>query len=146
MKLTEIQELWKKDCEIDRADLGGASVGVPRLHAKYLAILTNTRLSVRKNEADYLRLRRLKYRYYRGELSVQELRELGWDQYLLNKPLKNELEEFIESDEDIIQIKDKIEYLKTVLYQLEQIIRSINSRTWDVKTAMEWTRFVGGGY
>ena len=87
----------------------------------------------------------MKYRYYRGELSKEELTELGWEQYLNNKPLKNEMDEFMASDDDIIQHMDKLEYIKTLLFQLEQILKSINSRTWDVKSAIEWYKFTNGG-
>jgi len=145
MKLNQIQEMWAEDCKVDQTNLGRAAARVPELHAKYLNMLSSVRLQYRKAEADYLRLRKLKYRYYRGELSKEELTELGWSQYLNNKPLKNEMDEFMTSDDDIIQSMDKLEYIKTVLYQLEQILKSINSRTWDVKSAIEWYKFTNGG-
>jgi hypothetical protein len=145
MKLTEIQELWKKDCEINMTDLGTEATRVPKLHAKYLAFLTSAKLQLRKTEGDYLRLRKLKEKYFRGELSKFELDELKWEQYLLNKPLKTEMENVLQTDEDVIQQVDKIEYHKTVVYQLEQIIKSINSRTWDVKSAIDWYKFTNGG-
>ena len=49
------------------------------------------------------------------------------------------------TDDDIIQIMDKVEYIKTIMYQLEQILKSINSRTWDIKSAIEWEKFTNGG-
>lgn len=145
MKLTELQEQWQKDCEINMTDLGNEATKVPKLHAKYLALLTSTKLQLRKSETEYLRIRKLKERYYRGELSKDELEELGWEQYLLNRPLKTEMESVLQMDDDIIKQFDKIEYHKTVLYQLEQIIKSINSRTWDIKSAIDWYKFTNGG-
>jgi hypothetical protein len=73
-----------------------------------------------------------------------ELADEGWDQWQGNKPLKNEMDEFLQVDADLIIQQDKIEYLKTVMYQLEQIIRSLNSRTWDIKNSIEWTKFTNG--
>ena len=32
MQLDEIFELWKKDSEIDRTELGEASTNIPKLH------------------------------------------------------------------------------------------------------------------
>ena len=145
MKLQEIQAMWAEDCKVDQTNLGRAAARVPELHAKYLNMLTSVRLQFRKAEADYLRLRKLKFKYYRGELTKEELAELGWDQYLNNRPLKNEMDEVMTTDDDIIQITDKVEYIKTVVYQLEQILKSINSRTWDVKSAIEWYKFTNGG-
>ncbi len=145
MKLNEIQTMWAEDCKVDQTNLGRSAARVPELHAKYLNMLSSVRLQFRKAEADYLRLRKLKYRYYRGELTTEELAELGWEQYLNNRPLKNEMDEVMTTDDDIIQSMDKLEYIKTVLFQLEQILKSINSRTWDVKSAIEWYKFTNGG-
>lgn len=144
MKLTEITEQWSEDSAIDETNLGQAATRVPALHAKYLSILSKIKLQMRKAESDYYNTRRLKYRYYRGEMSYEELKELGWDQWQGNKPLKNEMDEFLLCDPDLNELQDKVEYFKTAIYTLEQIIRSINSRTWDIKSAIEWTKFTNG--
>jgi len=65
--------------------------------------------------------------------------------YLNARPLKNEMDDVMNTDDDVIRMTDKLEYLKTVMYQLEQIIKSINSRTWDIKSAIEWYKFTNGG-
>ncbi len=145
MKLNDLQDMWIEDCKIDQTNLGRAAARVPELHAKYLKLLTTVRLQFRKADTDYLRLRKLKNRYYRGEMTREELTEQGWEQYLNNRPLRNEMDDFIQTDEDMIIMVDKTEYLKTVIYQLEQIIKSINSRTWDIKSSIDWAKFTNGG-
>ena len=144
MKLSDLQESWAEDCKIDEMNLGRESARTPNLHAKYLNFLTSTKLNLRKSESDYFNIRRLKYRYYRGELTQEELADNGWMQWQGNKPLKNEMDEFLQCDKELIELQDKIEYFKTVLYQLEQIIRSLNSRTWDIKNCIEWNKFTNG--
>ena len=144
MKLSSLQEMWAEDCKIDETNLGKESARVPLLHAKYINFLSSTRLNLRKAESDYFNCRRKKYRYYRGEMSRDELESEGWTQWQGTKPLKNEIDEFLQGDADLITLQDKVEYFKTVLYQLEQIIRSINSRTWDIKSSIEWVRFTNG--
>jgi hypothetical protein len=136
--------MWADDCKINETNLGHESARTPLLHSKYLNFLTSTRLNLRKAESEYLNCRRLKYRYYRGELTQDELIEEGWSQWQGNKPLKNEMDEFLQVDSDLIVLEDKVEYFKTVMYQLEQIIRSLNSRTWDIKNSIEWTKFTNG--
>ena len=54
------------------------------------------------------------------------------------------MDEFLQVDADLILLQDKVEYFKTVMYQLEQIIRSLNSRTWDIKNSIEWSKFTNG--
>lgn len=144
MKLSDIQDEWTKDSTIDETNLGRESIRVPTLHAKYLTFLSKVKLQLRKAESDYYNTRRKKYRYYRGEMSQAELAEEGWPQFQGNKPLKNEMDEFLQCDSDLIVLQDKVEYFKTVIFTLEQIIRSINSRTWDIKTAVEWSKFTNG--
>ena len=144
MKLSDLQESWAEDCKIDELNLGRESARTPNLHAKYLNYLTSSKLNLRKAESDYFNTRRLKYRYYRGELTSAELAEYEWDQWQGNKPLNNEMDEFLSCDKDLITLEDKVEYFKTVLYQLEQIIRSLNSRTWDIKNCIEWNKFTSG--
>jgi hypothetical protein len=144
MKLSEIQEMWEQDSRIDETNLGRESTRVPTLHAKYLTYLSKVKLQLRKAESDYYNTRRLKYRYYRGEMTQMELEDNGWVQWQGNKPLKNEMDEFLQCDQHLIELQDKVEYFKTVIYTLEQILRSVNSRTWDIKTAVEWTKFTNG--
>jgi hypothetical protein len=144
MKLTEIQEQWLEDARIDQTNLGNESVRVPLLHAKYIVVLSTIKLQLRKAESSDYTQRRLKYRYYRGEMSRDELEQEGWTQFQGNKPLKNEMDEFLQCDVELLSQQDKIEYFKTVVYTLEQIVRSINSRTWDIKSAIEWTKFTNG--
>lgn len=144
MKLTELQEAWKTDAQIDHTNLGRSAARTPELHAKYLNLLTSARLQARKAESDYYKLRNVKYRYFRGELTRQELDNLGWAQYQGVKPLKSDMDEMLNTDTDLITAQDKLEYLKTVLYQLESILKSIHSRTWDIKNAIEWEKFSNG--
>ena len=144
MKLTELQDMWAEDSRINENELGNESIRTPVLHSKYLTILSSTRLSLRKAESDYWNMRRKKYKYYRGEMSREELEQEGWEQWQGNKPLKGEMEEFLQVDEDLLRLQDKSEYFKTVLYFLEQVIRSIGSRGWDIKNSIEWSKFTNG--
>ena len=142
--LNELQDQWKADCKIDELNLGSESTKTPELHSKYLNHLTTFKLQLRKYESQMYSLRRIKWRYFRGELSREELDNLGWEQYLGPQPLKNEMQEYLDSDSDIIKIVDKIEYIKACLYQCEFIMKSLNSRTWDIKNAIEFMKFTNG--
>jgi len=142
--LNEIQEMWETDCKLDELNLGQESTKIPELHAKYLNMLTTFKLQLRKNKSNLLSLRRLKWKYFRGELSQQELNTLGWEQYLGNAPLNNQMNEYLDSDSDVIKLQDKVEYIEACLTQLDYIMRSINSRSFDIKNAIEWSKFTSG--
>ena len=142
--LNEIQEMWETDCKLDELNLGQESTKIPELHAKYLNMLTTFKLQLRKNKSNLLSLRRLKWKYFRGELSQQELNTLGWEEYLGNAPLNNQMNEYLDSDSDVIKLQDKVEYIEACLTQLDYIMRSINSRSFDIKNAIEWSKFTSG--
>ena len=144
MKLSELQENWSTDSKLDETNLGREATSIPSLHAKYLNLLSSTKLQQRKAESDYFRLRRKKFRYYRGEMTQTELAEEEWVQWQGAKPLKNEMDEFLQCDDELIVVQDKVEYYRTMTFQLEQILRSINSRTWDIKNAIEWFKLSNG--
>lgn len=145
MKLSEIQSEWEIDSKIDNLNLDGESLKVSRYHAKYLNLLTSTKLQLRKAESDYLRLHRNKAKFYRGEMSKEELEELEWTQYLGPKLLKADVSNMIETDDEIIRLVDKTEYLKTVILQLEQILKSLASRSFDIRNAIQWLQYTNGG-
>lgn len=144
MTLDELQQEWDKDSIIDDNYLGETAVATPQLHAKYLRLLMGVKLKHTKLSSDYNILRKNKFRYYRGELSREELQDLGWSQWQGVKPLKNEMDEFLQGDDQLNTMKVKIDYLETMIYFLESVLGQIKARDWQVKTAVEWKKFLAG--
>lgn len=144
MNIDEIQDEWEKDSYIDDNFLGETATKAPKLHAKYLKILIGVKLKHTKLSSDYNILRKNKFRYYRGELSREELTNLNWPQWQGVKPLKNEMDEFLSGDTDLNTFKVKLEYLETMIYLLESILGQIKARDWQLKTAVEWKKFLAG--
>jgi hypothetical protein len=142
--LKELQDMWQEDCKVDELNLGQESTRIPELHSKYLNHLSTLRLQCRRSQSELFKMRRLKWKYYRGELDQKELNERGWDQYLGNAPLNNQMNEFLDTDEDVIKLTDKLEYLNTCLTLCESVMKSISSRSFDIKNAIEWTKFTNG--
>ena len=144
MNIEQLQEEWEKDCEIDDNYLGETTIATPKLHSKYLKILIGVKLKHTKMQSDYNLLRKNKFRYYRGELSRDELNTLEWEQWQGVKPLKNEMDEFLQGDTELNTMKVRIEYLETMIYLLESILGQLKARDWQIKTAVEWKRFLAG--
>jgi hypothetical protein len=101
--------------------------------------LKHTKLS-----SDYNLTRKNKFRYYRGELSRDELQDLQWDQWQGVKPIKNEMDEFLKGDAELNTMDIKIKYLETMIYFLESVLQQIKARDWQIKTAVEWKKFLAG--
>jgi len=144
MNIEQLQDTWDKDCEIDDNYLGEHATKTPKLHAKYIKILIGVKLKYTKLQSDYNLLRKSKFRYYRGEVSRDELTEYGWEQWQGVKPMKNEMDEFLTGDSDLNTLEVKIKYLETMIYLLESILGQIKARDWQLKTAVEWKKFLAG--
>ena len=144
MNIEDIYEMWANDSAIDENYLGETTIATPKLHAKYVKMLVNTKLKHTKYQSDYNIQRKQKFRYYRGELSRQELQDLGWEQWQGVKPLKNEMDEFLKGDSDLNTLQVKIDYLESMIYLLESILQQIKARDWQIKTAVEWKKFLAG--
>ena len=136
--------MWAVDCKIDELSLGKESTRTPELHSKYLNHMSDVRLHLRRSQASLSKLRKVKSQYFRGELHKDDLDRLGWEQWLGPKPLKSDMNEMLESDDDVIEQTNKVEYIATVADFLERVLRNLNSRTWDIKNSIEWTKFTNG--
>lgn len=144
MNIDDIQVMWEADSHIDDNHLGEAATITPKLHAKYIKLLIQTKLKHIKIKSDYNTLRQSKFRYYRGEMGRDELTEKNWPQWQGTKPLKNEMDEFLEGDTDLNQTKMKIEYLESMIYLLESILSQIKSRDFQIKNGITWKQFLSG--
>ena len=51
---------------------------------------------------------------------------------------------YINSDDEIIELGAKINYLETTIKFIEGVIKSIDNRGWDVSHAIGWKKFEAG--
>lgn len=144
MNIDELKESWAKDSIISEFDLSREALRVPQLHSKYIDLLIGSKMNLAKRKHDLARMQNLKARYYRGELSKDELSQYNLVQWQYNKPLKSEMDSFLDADEDCILIKGKIEYFEMMVYFLESIMKSIASRSFDIKNSIEFKKFQAG--
>ena len=77
MNIEELHAMWDSDCYIDEDHLDRESVTTAKLHSKYLRMLIQHKMKIAALQAEYNNLRQRKFRYYRGEMSRDELKEDG---------------------------------------------------------------------
>ena len=51
---------------------------------------------------------------------------------------------YLDSDEDLIKSKQKIEYLETVVNYLDRTLKIIGGRDWQIRNSIEWRKFTSG--
>lgn len=143
MNIVELTESWKADSEIDRTELAVESLKIPKLHSKYYNLFIQERLILKKLESEYKQMYRVKFEYYNGILSEDELQEYNLQPFAL-KVLKTDLPIYIESDKDLQTIQAKISVQKEKIDFLESIIKSLTNRGFQIKSAIDFIKFQHG--
>ena len=142
--IDEIKELWAEDSRIKESELARESLRTPHLHSKYLDMLINAKMKVSAYQHDLARMQQFKTRYYKGELTKEELVEYDLPQWQYNKPLKSEIESILNADADCIKIRQKIDYISLMVFQLENIMQAIKGRPWDIRNSIEFLKYQSG--
>ena len=140
MTLEELQQQAEKDLKMDDLELADESLKTASLHQKYLTIYNNFRQLKLMNEGNHNVLKRKKWEYYTGKAEPQVYRDNPFD----HKVLKADLHIYLDSDEDLIKSKQKVEYYVMCMDSCERILKQIQQRGWDIKNAIEWRKFVDG--
>ena len=143
MKADELVIEWERDSDIDKTELGKESLRIPQLHSKYLKELFLAKSTLTKLNGDFKKLYKLKHQYYLGILSQEELEEHGWTPQPL-KILKVDIPIYLESDNDLQTIQQRIQLTDDKLEIIENIIRTLNNRGYLLKNAIEWEKFKMG--
>jgi|TARA_Y100001947_G_C10233709_1_gene258659 hypothetical protein len=140
MNLEEIQELVDKDLKINDSELDLESIKTPQIHNKYMKLLTKFKLMMSRNESELHIIKKQKWEYYTGKADPSVYAENPFNL----KILRQDVDKYIDSDEDIIKLKQKSDYLNTVVDFLDRTVRQISNRTFTIKNAIDWKKFTSG--
>ena len=145
--LEDIVTQWEKDCQIDNLNLDESTLKFAKVHAKYLALVSEARLTVKKLKADMSRVRQDKWLYYSGKMTQQEMDERRWPYDPFNgatKPMRSDLDRYIDVDPDVARLQGKIDYNEEVVQAVTEIIDTLRWRHQAVKNAIDWRKFTAG--
>lgn len=140
--IDQILDYWQKDSEVDITEPSKEILRVPILHSKYLNIMTKHRIASRKALSDYNKMKKLKWEYYSGKMSQEELDELGWEPFRYT--LKSDITIYLESDKDLVKFLEKKMYYDECVQVCEAILKELNNRTWQLREHMTHERFIQG--
>ena len=143
MKIEEILAHAEKDLKIDDTELDRESLRIPQLHNKYLVLLTNEKFTLKNLEIEYNKMNRLKWEYYTGKMDQEELKARNWQPFQL-RILKQDIDIYMNSDDDLNKIKLNIDYQKEKVNYLESILKGIMNRHWQIRSAIDWRKFTNG--
>lgn len=141
--MNRIKEQVKEDSKIDRTELGDESLRTPIIHSKYLQLLSEAKIENRKLYRAFETMKRLKWEWYSGTMSEERLKGLGWKPFQ-QKLVRSDIEMCVDSDPEVQETRELIERSDTLVDYLTEICKMMSQRTWQIKNAIEWTKFTQG--
>jgi hypothetical protein len=143
MNIDEIKIQVELDVAIDANHLDDESIRIPQIHNKYLCILMDEKIILEKIESKYKKAKRDKWLYYSGKMSKEELKQRSWEPFDL-AIIKQDVDRFVESDDDIIEISNKVHVQREKIAYLESVIKIIANKIWNIRSTIEWIKFTQG--
>lgn len=140
MKFSEILEMMKVDSNIDAAHLDTASLAIPYLHSKWYNVFVEELRILKGIDTEYNILYKNKMEYYLGK-APDEIYEQN---PLHLKILKQDVEIYLKSDEELIAVDSKRSLQKIKVETVEGYIKNINNRSFMIKNAIDFRKFVNG--
>lgn len=143
MNLTELRAMVSQDMVMDDTELDIESLRTPQLHNKYLNMYHDERLLLTKKEEELKSLLRKKWEYYTGKMDSETLESLGWEPFQLNI-LKADIDKYLDSDKELSVLRMQISFNKEKVSYLESVVKIMNNRQWNIRSAIEWRKFING--
>ena len=140
MDLEKLQELVDGDLKINDTELDLESLKTPQLHNKYLKHLTKFKLLLSRAEAELATTKKALWEYYTGKAAPEVYKEKPFQ----FKLLRQDVDQYIQSDVEFIKLKQKVDYLNTVVDFLDRTLRQITNRSFLIKDAIDWRKFTSG--
>ncbi len=141
INLDEIQDMWRRDSKLDPDNLHLESLKIPGLHSKYYDLYNQLKLLRVKAEAEFAEVKLERHRYYTGKAPQETYVDEPFPYKVRDK---ESLKQYLDADPKIQEKHLKIKYYEIMLSFLEEIIKTISNRTYQIKNAIEWQRFIAG--
>ena len=144
--LKEVLAEWANDNQIHETHLDESSRKTPILHSKYLEKLANAKLLLKKAEFSQKTLLKEKWLYYNGKMDQEQIEKMGWDPDPFDglKVLKGEMDYYYDADPEIQKSEEKIQYFKTLVETLSDIVDTIKWRHQTISNIIIWKQFQSG--
>jgi hypothetical protein len=128
---------------MDETELSHESIKIPQLHNKYLIFYSNEKLKFKEIKYLFAGLIKRKRDYYSGRMTAKELEMADWEPFQL-KLLKADVQEYIDADDNVIESKKLLALQEEKVNYLESIVKSLTTRGYLIKNAIDWKRFTEG--
>ena len=139
--LETIQSMWVKHSQLDPDNLHNESLNIPVLHAKYYDLYNNITLLRKKADQQRKNIRHERYEYFSGKADPDVYIKDPFPKKIRDKET---MQKYLDADEKLSGVSLKIEYYDVMLKYLEEILKQLAQRTYQIKNAIEFMRFAAG--
>lgn len=141
MNLDDITEMWKKDSIIDQDNLQEESLKIPQLHSKYYTIYNTITLLREKAKNTHNKVKLERHNYYSGKAPAEVYVEEPFPYKVRDK---ESLQRYMDADEKVYKVEMKIKYYDIMLKFLEEVLKMIFQRNYQIKNSIEFLKFSAG--
>ena len=134
MNLDTLNDMWEKDSPLDDEKLDHDSLSIPKLHAKYLRLYNNFVTLKDQAELEVKRTYRDRWEYYTGKS----------EKPFPVKLIKTDVAIYLEADQEYQKSVLKAKYLNQMVEAIKTILSAINNRSFHIKNAVEFAKFLKG--
>ena len=139
--LETLQGMWNEDSKIDPDNLHTESLNIPVLHSKYYDIYNTLMLLRKKAEQQRKNIRHERYEYFSGKSDPEVYIDNPFPKKIRDKET---MAKYLDADTKLSGISLKLEYYDVMLNFIEEILKQITNRTYQIKNAIEFMRFSSG--
>ena len=147
LDIEQIIKEWENDCTIDSLALDDSTIKFAKIHSKYVTYLTEFKLRLRATESKLSELRHNKWLYYTGKMTKEQMDGHKWPYDPFDggaKPLRSDIETYIDSDSDLRILQDKKAYFQTGVDAITEILDTLRWRHQHIKNALDFRKFTSG--
>jgi len=139
--LETLQKMWREDAVIDIDNLHTESLKIPTLHSRYFDLYNNIMLLRKRAEQQRKNIRHERYEYYSGKADPEVYIKDPFPKKIRDKDTMNK---YLDSDKKLSDVSLKIEYYDTMLRFIEDVLKMIHQRNYQIKNAIEYQKFMSG--
>jgi len=139
--LETLQGMWHEDSKIDPDNLHTESLNIPVLHSKYYDIYNTLMLLRKKAEQQRKNIRHERYEYFSGKSDPEVYIDNPFPKKIRDKET---MQKYLDADTKLSGVSLKIEYYEVMLRFIEEILKQITNRTYQIKNSIDFMRFSSG--
>lgn len=139
MNIQEIKD-WIENNSNMAVDLDKEARKVPQLQATAINFRANENGVLKLLELDLEKIYCDRWIFYSGKASPEVYKAEPFDL----KVMKGDIDIFINADPKVRELKSKIENQKIKVAALDEYIKSLNQRTFLIKSVIDWNRLQQG--